>query len=120
MENTQTSGWSGTDDKTKGKPDKVKGKQDKGKGKGKPSKGKCKSKRKRKGKPVKNTKSGRTRVGITLTTGLTQTGGRATGVQICGMILRGSKLQDSCHRRSRFKNNPTQRMEEVDRWFDHV
>ena len=32
-------------------------------------------------KPVKNTQSGRTRVGITLTTGLTQTGGRMTGAQ---------------------------------------
>ena len=40
-------------------------------------------------------KSGRARVGITLTTGLTQTGGRATGSQICGLILHGSKRQDS-------------------------
>ena len=31
---------------------------------------------------VKNTPSGRTRIGITLTTGLMQTGGRATGAQI--------------------------------------
>ena len=63
--------------------------------------------------PVKNTQSGRTRVGITLTTGLTQTGGRATGAQICGMILNGNKRHNSCHRRSRLKNSPTQRMEEA-------
>ena len=36
LQNNQTSGWSGTDDKTKGKPGKGKGKQDKGKGKGEP------------------------------------------------------------------------------------
>ena len=39
LQNNQTSGWSGTDDKTKGKPGKGKGKQDKVKGKGKPGKG---------------------------------------------------------------------------------
>ena len=50
MQNNQTSGWSGTDDKTKGKPSKGQGKQDKGKGKGKPRKGKGKSKSKGKGK----------------------------------------------------------------------
>ena len=32
MQNKQTSGWSGTDDKTKGKPGEGKGKQDKGQG----------------------------------------------------------------------------------------
>ena len=41
-QNNQTSGWSGTDDKTKGKPGKCKDKQDTGKGKGKPSNGKGK------------------------------------------------------------------------------
>ena len=125
LQNNQTSGWSGTDDKTKGKPGKGKGKQDKGKGKGKPSKSRGKGKNKerarqereghedrnKKHKPVNNTQSGRTGVGITLTTGLTKTGSRATAAQICGLILQGSKRQDNCHRRSRLKNSPIQRME---------
>ena len=64
----------------------------------------------KKHKPVKLTQSGRTRVCITLTTGLTQTG-RATRAQICGLILHGSKRQDSCHRRSPLKNSPTQHVE---------
>ena len=112
VQNNPTSGWSGTDDKTKGKPSKGRGKHDKGKGKGKPSEGKGKSKSKRKGlnntarkerkdftkwrgtmtnqkhKPVKNTQGGRTRLGITLTTGLTQTAGRVTGAQICEQCAR--------------------------------
>ena len=117
VQNNQTSGWSGTDDKTKGKPGKGKGKQDKGNGTGELGKGKSKSKngkgkqhgkKRKKGchemegakankklKPVKNTQSGWTRVGITLTTELTRTGGRVTGAQICGRILHGSKRQDS-------------------------
>ena len=41
------------------------------------------------------------------------TGGRVAGAQICGMILHGSKLQDSCHRRCRPKHSPVQRMEEA-------
>ena len=49
--------------------------------------------------------------GITLTTGLTQTGGRATGAQICGMTLHIIKRHDRCHRRSWLKNSPIQRME---------
>ena len=49
MQNNPTSGWSGTDDKTKGMQGKGKCKQDKGKGKG-PSKGKGKGKSKGKGK----------------------------------------------------------------------
>ena len=49
VQNNPTSGWSGTDDKTKGKPCKGRGKHDKGKGKGKPSEGKGKSKSKGKG-----------------------------------------------------------------------
>ena len=52
---------------------------------------------------------GRIRVVTTLTAGLTQTGGRATGAQICGLTLHGNKRHDSCHRRNRFKNSPTQR-----------
>ena len=99
LQNNQTSGWSGTDDKSKSKPGtgKGRGKQDKGKGKGKPGRGKSKNKNKRKikhhgkkvkkgfhemeGHAVKNTQNGRrrTRLGITLTAGLMQTGGRATG-----------------------------------------
>ena len=50
MQNIPTSGWSGTDDKTRGKPGEGKGKQDKGKGNGKPDKGKHKSKSKGKAK----------------------------------------------------------------------
>ena len=50
MQNNPTSGWSGTDDKAKGKPGKGKGKQDKGTGKSKPSKDKGKSKSIGKGK----------------------------------------------------------------------
>ena len=46
MKNNQTSGWSGTDNKTEGKPDKGKSKQDKRK-ESKPGKGKSKSKSKR-------------------------------------------------------------------------
>ena len=42
LQNNQTSGWSGTDDKTKGKPCQGKGKQDKGKIEGKPGKSKGK------------------------------------------------------------------------------
>ena len=49
----------------------------------------------------------------TLTTGLTQTGGRATGAQICELILHGSNRQDSCHRRSRLNNSPIQHLEET-------
>ena len=51
LQNNQTSGWSGTDDKTKDKPGtgKGKGKQDKGKGKGKS---------KNKGKDQKHCKKG--------------------------------------------------------------
>ena len=47
LQNNQMCGWSGTDDKTKGKPStgKGEGKQDKGKGKGKPSEGHFESKR---------------------------------------------------------------------------
>ena len=48
VQNSQTGGWSGTDDKTKGKPGK--GKSDKGKGKGKLGKGKGKDKSKGNGK----------------------------------------------------------------------
>ena len=49
--NKQTSGWSGTDDKGKGKPSmgSGKGKQDKGKGNGKPGKGTGKNKDKGEG-----------------------------------------------------------------------
>ena len=50
MQNNQTSGWSGTDDKIEGYPGTGKGKQDIGKGKGNPSKGKGQSKSKGKGK----------------------------------------------------------------------
>ena len=42
-------------------------------------------------KPVKITQSGRTRVGITLTTGMTQTGGQTIGAQICGSTLQGKQ-----------------------------
>ena len=112
MQNNQTSGWSGTDDKTKGKPSKGKGKQDKGKGKCKPGKGKGNSKNKGKGTQHGKKKKKKSRNGghedkqdtqtgqeytewtdsiwITLTTGLTQTGGRATGSQICGLIVGAS------------------------------
>ena len=68
------------------------------------------TKTKRKHKPVKNTQGGLTRVGITLTNGMTQIGGR---VQICGLILRGSKRQDSCHRHSRLKTSPTRHKAET-------
>ena len=126
MQTTKRVGWSGTDDKTKGKPGKGKGKQDKGKGKGMPSEGKGKSKGKGKGKQHgKKGKKGfheleehedkqetQTRQEYaertTLTTGLTQTCGRVTGAQICGKTLHGSKLQDSCHRRNRLRNSPIQ------------
>ena len=133
LQNNQTSGWSGTDDKSKGKPGtgKGKGKHYKGKSKDKPEKGKGKSKNKEKGKQHgKKGKNGfhkmeghedtqETQTGqeytewtdtswTTLTAGLMQTVGGATGVQICG---HGSKRQDSCHRRSRLKNSPIQRTE---------
>ena len=123
MQNNQTSGWSGTDDKTKGKPSKGRANKLKPTAKAKARarervnntarKGRKdftkwrSTKTSKKHKPVKTTQSGRTRVGIT-PTGLTQTGGRAIGAQICGLILHGNKRQDNCHRRSRPKNSPTQ------------
>ena len=84
LQHNQTSGGPGTDDKTKGKPGtgKSKGKQDaKARARTKESvnnkarKGRKEdvtawrgTKTRKKNKPVKNTQSGRTRVGITLTT----------------------------------------------------
>ena len=65
------------------------------------------TKTRKKHKPVKN---GRTRVGIPLT-GLTQTGDRATGAQMCGLTLHGNKRHDSWHRRNLLKNSPIQRPE---------
>ena len=124
---TKQRGWSGTDDKGKDKPGtgKGKGKQDKGKGKGK---NKNKGKGKHHGKKGKNefhemeghddaqdtqtgqhdTEYGRTRVGITLTTGLTQTGDRGTGAQICGLTVHGNKRHDICQRHNLLKNTPIQ------------
>ena len=67
----------------------------------------------KKHKLVKNTQSGRTQVGITLSTGQTQPGGRATGTENDGLTLHGNKQHDSCHRRSRLKNSPTQHREEA-------
>ena len=118
LQNNQTSGWSGTDvKKTKASLARAsskaslarattkeiinntarKGRKDSTKLRG--------TKTNKKHKPVKNTQ-GAPRVGITLTTGLTQTGVQATGAQIC-------KRQDSCHRHSQLKNSPIQRMEEA-------
>ena len=59
---------------------------------------------------VNNTQSGRTRDGIAMTTGLTQTGGRATGAQICGMILHGNRRQDNLPsmQLAQEQSNPTQ------------
>ena len=53
MQNTQTCGCSGTNDRTKGKPGKGIGKHDKGKGKRKPGKGKSKSKSRGKDKTTR-------------------------------------------------------------------
>ena len=97
FQNNQTSGLLGTDNKGKGKPrtGKGKGKQDTDKGKGEPGMGNGKNKKQRKGetprqeraehvsrtgqgmttrkkhKPVNITQNARTRVGSTLTTGMT-------------------------------------------------
>ena len=59
---------------------------------------------------VKITQNGRRRGGIT-PNGLTQTGGRATRVQMCGLTLHGNKRHDSFHRRNRIKNSTVQRLE---------
>ena len=139
----QTSGWSGADDKGKGKIGTGKGKGEPGKGKGKGNLGKGKGKGEQQGqkwkkrisrneggtktskkhKPVKNTQSGRTRVGITLTTGLMQTGGRATAAQICGMILHGNKRLpvsiDAAGSRRTVQSNAWWKHFNV-RWFDDV
>ena len=66
--------------------------------------------------PVKITQNGQTGVGITLTTGQTQTGGPATGAQICGLTLHGNKRHDGCHRRNLLKNSPIQRTEAAFQW----
>ena len=67
----------------------------------------------RKHKPVRNAQFGLTRIGITFTNGLTQTGGRVTGAQICGLILRDSKRQDKCHRHSWPRNSSIRHKEEA-------
>ena len=61
--------------------------------------------------PVKITQNGRTGVGITLTSGMTQTGGQTIGAQICGLTLHGYKRHDSCHRRNLLNNSPIQHTE---------
>ena len=120
----QTSGWSGTGDETKGKPGKSKAgtwaKASLARAKTRTrEKEKAKTTRQRKTftrwrstktntkhNPVKSAQSGVTRVGITLTSGLTQIGCRATGAQICRLILRGGNRKDTCHRHSQLKNSP--------------
>ena len=113
----QPNKWmSGMYDTGKGKGKKSKGKR---KGKGKPGKGKKARTKTREWvnttprkerndltkwrgttirkthKLVKHTQSGRTRVGITLTTGLTEIGGHTIGAHMCGLTLHGSKQQDT-------------------------
>ena len=128
LQNNQTSGWSrhgqgqrqarhrqeqATPGKVKGK-NKNKGRSEHHGKKGKKGFSKWRStKTSKKHKLVKVTQNGRTQVGITLTTGLTQTGGRATGAQMRGLTLHGNKWHDSCRRRSWLKNSQVQRTEEA-------
>ena len=92
--------------KGKGKPDRGKGR--KGKHHGKKKKNvfhEMEEVTKRKThKPVKITQDGRTQVGITLTSGMTQIGGQTFGSQICGMTWHGNKRHDSWCCRSLLKN----------------
>ena len=61
--------------------------------------------------PVTITQHGQTRVGITLTTGMTQKGGQAIGAQMCALTLHGNKRHDSWLRRHLVKHSPIQRTE---------
>ena len=136
MQNNQTSGWSDTDDETKGKPGKGKGKQDKGEGKGKPGNGKSKSKSKGQGKQhgkkgekgfhemeghedKQETPTGQYFTEWTDTSSdhadNWQTGGRVTAAQICGMTLHGSKAARQMPP-TQLKNSPIQRMEGAFQW----
>ena len=103
MQDSQTTGWSGTDDKGKGKPGKGKGqsKQDKDKGRGNlgkdysknNKKGRCKHHGKKRKKTFHEMRSMKTnkRDKLDTNTQSGRTGGRVTGAQICGMILHGQR-----------------------------
>ena len=126
LQNNKTGGWSGTDDKDKGKPGMGKGKT-KARAKARTTTKERVYTTARKGrkdstewrstttrktyKPVKITQNGRTRVGIMLTSGMTQTGGQTIGAQICGLTLHGYKRHYSCHRRNLLNNSPIQHTE---------
>ena len=114
LQNNQTSGWSGTDGKGKGKPGKGKDtNKNKAKGKHHGKKGKKELHEMEEHDDTQDTQTSQdytewTRGGITLTTGLAQTGGQATGAQICGLTLHGNKRHDRWHRRNLLETSTIQ------------
>ena len=113
MQNNQTSGWSGTDDKTKGKP--RKGKPTKARAKASLIRAKARTRTQEGVNYGKKGKTDSTKWRGTKEKQETQTGQeyKECGAQICRLILHGSKRQDSCHRRSPLMNSPIQHIEDA-------
>ena len=133
IQDRQTNTWSDTDDKGKRRLGNGKGRQGKGKGqratgsKGQRRKGKKQNTPRHEReehshqmegttprqthKPVGSAQNGRIHLGISLTTGLTQTGGPVTEAQILGMNLHGIQQHDSWYCRNLLQNSLIQRPE---------